>query len=128
MKRSLALALAVVFADSLEERIPFISRQTIFHEDTRTVLVPKILSVLPDSFPMLMRNYFRNGNIVFLHQKRGEPGRLVEGFLNGIALVLAHFNADGIEIARSVVVGMAPLFVGGQRLKNGFFVDCVMPG
>lgn len=62
------------------------------------------------------------------HEVGRQLGSAVHGGGLATTRMFAHFNADAVLIARSIVVGMIPLLAGGQVLHCLTIIGRVVPG
>ena len=99
----LAFHLIVVEIYAFKVVVPRGAGLAVVEEEVRTVLVRR--SVLM-ARPVVMWDDILERNIVGVHESCGKARGAVDGLSTVVSSVFAHFDADGVEIAGAVEVGV----------------------
>lgn len=110
------------------EGIPFFSIFAAIEKGFGAIFKAEVFSVgVANAFPFAVTDDAANGNVMLLHQLSDELGGAGFGGGEGAVAVFAHFDADGVSITASFIVGVLTLFVSGETLINFLGVDTEVP-
>ena len=110
--------------DPAYEPSPGPAGATVLKKEVRAVLVGCGISL---SGPVVVSPNVLNRDTVMVHQRSCEFGSPIHRLQLVVALVLTHFDSDGVAIARAVEVGVFSSLVGRDVLDHGIVLHRKVP-
>ena len=107
----------MIVIDTGDKPRPLGARHSVIEQEVRTTLAR----------PVEVRHHVAERNIPLLHLVGDELGGTVKGARKTLATLFAHFNADGIAVARATGIGVEACFREWDVLHRHGLVHRVMP-
>lgn len=112
-----------------KEGLPFGAVLSVVEERFGAVFEAEVFAVgVADAFPVAVADDAGEGDVVLFHEVSDQAGGAGFGGGEGAVAVFAHFDADGVFVTRSFVVGVLTLFISGEGLVGAGVVDGEVPG